>query len=158
MDEDIILLQPEDSALIVELFGELFGSFLPFPPEAVEYFNSSFSEDNLLKLCERSGSLVAGIKREGELAAFLLSTAPEGGVTTIVWLVVSPKWQKMGLGEKLFKAACEYYRTRGVHKLKLTAPTLKAVEFYKRIGMTQEGFHPSHWWRMDFWSLGLSLN
>lgn len=155
--DDMSLLKPEDSSAVLALFDQLYGAYLPFPPDGVAYFNSTFTSDNLLKICERPGAILKGIWRNDELVAFLQGAPPEGGVGTIVWLVVSPNWQKMGLGEKLFACACKHYREIGAHKLKLTAPTDKAVNFYKRIGMTQEGFHPSHWWKMDFWSLGITL-
>jgi ribosomal protein S18 acetylase RimI-like enzyme len=157
MAENIVSLEPSDSRLIIDLFGNLFGKDLPFPPEAVDYFNRSFSKESLIQSSNRSGSLLLGIKYENELAAFVQGSPPEGGVGTIIWLVVSPKLQGCGLGEKLFTAACSHYRSINTHKLKLTAPSSRAVAFYKRIGMREEGFHPAHWWHMDFWSLGFNL-
>ena len=157
MVDNIVAIRPENSPLVVDFFGKLFGSSLPFPPEAVQYFIASFSAKNISLAEKRPGSLLVGIKRDNALAAFVMGTPPEGGVATIVWLVVSPEWQKTGLGEKLFVAACEHYKGCGAHKVKLTAPTTRAVNFYEKMGMTQEGFHPDHWWKMDFWSLGMNL-
>ena len=94
---------------------------------------------------------------ETELAGVLLGSSPEGGVATIIWLMVDRRYQRRGFGSTLFKYACRLYREMGCHKIKLTVSQKNTIRFYEIQGMQVEGFHKNHWWKMDMWSLGKIL-
>ncbi len=86
-----------------------------------------------------------------------IGTPPQGGVGTILWLIVRPEYRNLKIGTQLFNVLCNEYKALGCHKVKLTATNQTAVDFYKSKGMIVEGFHPSHWWKMNFWSLAKFL-
>lgn len=102
-------------------------------------------------------NLFLGSRHNSSISGVLLCTRPEGGVATIIWLIVSPRHRGLGHGAALFHKACTWAKGCGGHKIKLTASSRKAVRFYEHLGMTVEGFHRSHWWKLDFWSLGMQV-
>ncbi len=105
-----------------------------------------------------SGSgLFLGCRTGVAITGVVLCSRPEGGVATIIWLIVGEAHQGAGQGVLLLQAACDWARRQGCHKIKLTASSPDAIRFYERNGMDVEGYHPSHWWSIDFWSLGMQL-
>ena len=130
---------------------------LGFPPEALEAYERRWTVGALLSQVEE-GTLILHQAHTGTtLAGVVLGTSPEGGVATMVWLLVERAFQNQGMGTALFVRACNDYRAMGAHKLKLTVSRSEALAFYAKQGMVLEGTHPQHWWQMDFWSLGLTL-
>lgn len=99
-------------------------------------------------LCAKDGEKIAGLTLGG---------VPEAGVATIVWLLVGGDYRGKGVGSDLFSVACGRYRSLGCHKIKLTTNSERAIKFYQKMGMAIEGVHPDHWWRINFWSLGMLL-
>ena len=87
----------------------------------------------------------------------LLATEGEGGVATVIWLIVDENHRSEGLGKRLMQTAASYYRGRGFHKIKLTVPGLRAKKFYQSIGMKEEGYMVDHWYHTNFWSMGWLL-
>ena len=126
-----------------------------FPQNALVYYKTIITEKSLLARYKDTVLLEA--RQDLELAGLIYGTGIEGGVGTIIWLLVVPKFQKLGIGGKLFNKACDIYKQNKGHKIKLTVPEKKTVEFYEKQGMNLEGFHPNHWWSMDIWSMGKNL-
>ena len=123
---------------------------LGFPKEASGFYLEQW------KARKREGVALEA-RTGGRIVGVLVGARPEGGVGTIVWLVTSPAFRNRGIGAEMFRRACGWYREMGCHKLKLMAPVKKAVQFYEKQGMRIEGYHPRHWWDMDFWSLGKKI-
>ncbi|MEO9967590.1 MAG: GNAT family N-acetyltransferase [Reichenbachiella sp.] len=126
-----------------------------FPKEALAYYDSVYSQKQIELNLDRL--LILIVKEKNDIQGLLLGSSPEGGVGTIIWLLVKPTVQKSGLGALLFESAMDEYRQRGCHKVKLTVPKKEVVSFYEKQGMKLEGFHPNHWWNMDIWSMGINL-
>lgn len=126
-----------------------------FPKEAIDHYKKSLSasylRENLNKFI-----LLAAIM-DGEVIGVLYGTPQEGGVGTIVWLLVDPKYQKTGLGKNFFSLALKEYKKKGCHKLKLTVPKEEIIYFYTKQGMQLEGTHLNHWWNMTIWSMGITI-
>lgn len=102
-------------------------------------------------------SLFLGARTGGTITGVVLCNRPEGGVATIIWLITGKGQQGNGQGALLLQRACKWAKEQGCHKIKLTASSQRAIPFYERNGMEVEGYHPSHWWGIDFWSLGMRL-
>lgn len=90
---------------------------------------------------------------KNKLAGLVSGTAPEGGVGTIIWLMVDPEFQNNKIGSHLLHYAKEHYQHLGAHKLKLTVHDKRAASFYEREGLTVECLHQNHWWNLDFWEM-----
>jgi len=91
----------------------------------------------------------------GKALGLLFGAPPEStGVGTIIWLGVAAGQRGGGIGTQLMQAAFAAYRERGCHKVKIYTETEAAKAFYVGLGMEVEGFHPRHWWQVDFWALG----
>ncbi len=145
---------PKLSAIAHRAITEALGFF---PTNARDYYAKNLSAESLKKRLEESGALVLGAWGEGIAKGFMLCAPPEGNVGTIIWILVDAPARSTGIGKMLFEEACAHYRSIGCHKIKLTAPTEQARQFYLNLGMREEGFHPKHWWGVDFWSFGKDL-
>lgn len=149
---------PDEAVQISEFIAStLHSSFPMFSPLAKQSYADQWSAPRMRSLTERRDAVVFGAWKQGTLAGLVVGAPPEGGVGTVIWLLVGAQWQSMGLGQVLFTEACIRYTKLGCHKLKLTAPSTRAKKFYQRLSMSVEGFHPEHWWKADFWALGISL-
>lgn len=155
-----IVIQPveEPSADIWKLIYGVARNELRFPDRALAYFRETLVGEELERRV-REPNVPFFLARIGsELVGVAVGAKPEGGVGTIVWLIVSPDHRGEGIGTRLFAEIAETYRSLGCHKMKLTASTVQARTFYERMGMNVEGHLKKHWWGMDFWSLGMCFD
>lgn len=154
--------RPKDGPAMQALLDHVCAVSFQFPEAAMHEYRAMFYPETLAARLKQGRSVVLTAmqpdQRRNQLAGLLVGLPPEGGVGTIMWLLVAPESQGQGVGSALFHEACKRYREMGAHKIKLTAPNAQAVRFYERLGFHQEGFHPAHWWRQDFWALGLLLH
>jgi hypothetical protein len=127
------------------------------PQNAIDFYINQWSIDrinsqikNWLFLCAYSS--------DGRMCGIVLGTPVEGGVGTIIWVLVNKKFQKQQIGTNLFNESMIRYRNKGAHKIKLTVPDKDTVDFYLKQRMDLEGYHKNHWWGKDFYSMGLSIN
>lgn len=130
---------------------------LQFPDLAIKHFRTQITDEALILKNDDNNTPYFLACDGDQLAGVLLGTAIEGGVATITWLILAPEYRRQGIGKELFDKACAFYQKRGAHKIKLTASTISAVKFYKRIGMEEEGILFNHWWNIDFTSLAIQL-
>lgn len=130
---------------------------LAFPPHAMEHYNKKRTRDAFSRTLSDVQIPTLLAHETEEFIGTAIGAAPEGGVGSIIWLIVKQTHQGKGVGRELFTEMCTAFRTTGCHKIKLTAPSITALHFYEKMGMTVEGFHPNHWWGMDFWVLGKNL-
>jgi GNAT superfamily N-acetyltransferase len=149
----------DEGKLLADAFDRIAdGSFPSLPPEAIASYLEPWQEDMLRSRIRQSNDLLRVAWHEETTTGIVSGTAPEGGVATIIWLLVDAPSRGSGLGIHLSSAACsDYCRAHGAHGIKLTAPTEDARQFYELCGMRVEGFHPAHWWQAGFWSLGMAL-
>jgi len=160
MNNSFLIKSPtvEQVPAISSFFSEtLIHSFSEFSLPARKAYEAAFTEEALTHRIHQGQGLLLTAWQQDTLCGLVSGTEGEGGVATIIWLFVKPEYQQQGVGIALFKAACLAYKNKQCHKIKLTAHTLRAKDFYCKLGMGEEGFHPNHWWGLDFWSLGLSL-
>lgn len=147
-----------DIFAITQLFNEILDTSFPeYPPAAVTAFSKAWTEDALTKRLLANNDLLISAWQDDLPIGFVSGPPPEGGVGTVVWLLVKEEMRGAKIGSTLFKMACEYYKSVDGHKVKLTASNQKARDFYHKIGMTEEGFHSKHWWGADFWSFGIQI-
>lgn len=158
-DFKIELATIEDAEDLRRFFhSNLLASFSFFPVEAQNFYLEPWGSERLKKRISEKREMFYLAHRDRSLVGIVAGTPAEGGVATIIWLLTSPDAQGKGIGTKLFEKACHHYRESGCHKIKLTAPSETAKDFYLYLGMKQEGFHPNHWWNCDFYSLGFELS
>ncbi|MGE0932120.1 GNAT family N-acetyltransferase [Peijinzhouia sedimentorum] len=149
-------LTADSAGQFLEKLNQLIMETVNMPIKAKHHFQNQWTEASLT--AQIGNWIFLSAKNEqDEISGLLLGTPCEGGVGTIVWVLVESKKQKMGLGKQLFDKAVDIYKEKGAHKIKLTVPEEKTVEFYKKQGMRLEGHHPNHWWNHEFWSMGLIL-
>ncbi|WP_026167601.1 GNAT family N-acetyltransferase [Desulfovibrio oxyclinae] len=147
----------DDSERLCSLMKNSCRTNFNFPEQAIAGYAQLFETNNFTSFLERERAAVWVAVFDEMVCGFLLALPPEGGVSTVLWLLVDQSFQARGIGSMLFDQCVDFYKKHGVHKIKLTAPSEDAVAFYKRIGFQVEGFHPHHWWGKDFWSLGYNL-
>lgn len=157
MNMSISTITKEDAHLVWPIVARIAAKDLGFSEEILLHYRAILTDDELVRRSEDKRHLLLAARKDGEMAGVLIGMPPEGGVATIMWLIVSARCRGEGVGKSLFEAGCSHFRTMGCHKVKLTAPTIEAVHFYEKQGMVQEGFHPNHWWHLNFWSLGKVL-
>lgn len=133
-------------------------SFPTFPADALEAYRKPWTQSVVLSRLTHRQDILLVATVDDEIIGLISGAAPEGGVGTIIWLFVDPRWRGRNAGRALYEAACGVYRELGAHKVKLTAPSEIAKRFYESCGMRVEGFHPHHWYNMDFYSLGAPLD
>ena len=157
MQIERLFLNSSNAPDVWGLISEVASLDLSFPAKALGYFGKMFDVSSG-ELNEKTQPPMFIAKEGLGINGVLVGAGVEGGVGTIIWLVVSPVCRGKGIGKALFERACDEYRSLGAHKVKLTVPTQEAVKFYENMGMEVEGYHPAHWWGLDFWSLGKLLN
>lgn len=126
-----------------------------FPHSARRQFVSKYNPDEFLK--HKDSWVYIYLQDDEDIKGVILGSPIEGGVGTIIWLLVDEKYRNNQIGKQLLENAEETYRKNGAHKIKLTVPNLKAKNFYLKNGWIQEGEHPNHWWKINFWSMAKSL-
>ncbi|HIA01924.1 MAG TPA: GNAT family N-acetyltransferase [Myxococcales bacterium] len=132
--------------------------FSSFTDEARANYIDTWSRDQLRQQVSNGDKLSLTASQDGKLQGIVVGNTPEAGVATIIWLLVKSPYQSLGVGALLFEHACRLYQEQGLHKVKLTASNKRARDFYVSQGMQEEGFHPQHWWKIDFWVLGKLLD
>lgn len=153
-----IIIQPISSKQDVwKLISDIARKELHFSSPMLRYFRNLFSNDIICHKLAHNTLIGYSAAMNNQLAGCLLGTFPEGGVGTIIWLIVDSPFQSLGIGRKLFRKVYDVYKKLGCHKIKLTTNNEKSISFYEKCGMTVEGFHPHHWWGKDFWSLGIQI-
>jgi len=137
---------------------ELDQTFPEFSPLAKQAYAAQWGEKQLQSRVHLGRDLLAIVRLENSIKGIVSGTSPEGGVGTIVWLLVAQNARGLGIGKKLLNYAKQYYVSQGCHKIKLTSPSQSANNFYKKQGMILEGYHPHHWYHTDFWAFGQLLS
>ncbi len=151
-------LRIEEAGRACEVFARIVTTGFPeFPPEAVTDYLAPWTADKIAARIKSGEGVLLGFFKGSELVGLVSGTAVEGGVGTIFWLLVAEEGRGSGAGRALFDAACAAYRAMGAHKIKLTAPTESAQNFYNHMGMLEEGYHANHWYHLDFCAMGLEL-
>jgi ribosomal protein S18 acetylase RimI-like enzyme len=157
---EIVCRRPnaDEAEALCSLIGQILAtSFDTFPQEAVREYLKPWTRDAVISRLERGHDVLIAAYVGDEVIGLVSGTALEGGVGTVVWLLVDTRWRGRKAGQTLYEAACRGYRELGAHKMKLTAPSERAKRFYLSCGMSVEGFHPRHWYQLDFFSLGVIL-
>jgi GNAT superfamily N-acetyltransferase len=153
-------LVPADASSIRALYLALLGgTFTNFSVQAIESYTADWTPELIADRATAGRFVMHGAFNDEAQAVGLLFGAPPEitGVGTIIWLGIGDGLRGTGLGTRLMQAAFEDYRARGCHKVKIYTETETARQFYEKLGMQVEGFHPRHWWQVDFWSLGMQL-
>lgn len=151
MEVDVLPVKDSEIDEVIQMITIVAKDELRFPEEALFEYNrpERISKNIIMSARDRENRSLLGV---------LACLPPEGGVMTILWLIVSPEYRKHGIGSILLDAACGIAINSGCHKIKLTTNSKEAVNFYKKKGMIIEGVLKNHWWHMDFWSMGKFLN
>ncbi len=148
----------EAKALCAFVRQAIAAGFPMFTAEAVESYLKPWTPDDVAARLQHGRDILIAALAGDEIVGVISGTAPEGGVGTVIWLLVDARWRGRNVGRALYDAACLAYCRLGAHKMKLTAPSESAKRFYERCGMHVEGFHPDHWYKLDFYSLGVLLD
>ena len=152
---EIVLLDKQDSNYFLQALNELVNENINLPKKAIDHYLSLWDVEKIKSV---SGQYVLIVAKENEkIIGLVLGTPPEGGVGTIIWVLVSQEYQKTGIGQQLMNKAIYTYKEKGAHKIKLTVPDEGTVKFYEKLGMIVEGHHVNHWWNHDFWAMGLII-
>lgn len=132
-------------------------SFPMLPLVAITSYSQAWSTARLSQRITAQNDLLCLAWDNDTPVGLVSGTPPEGGIGTIIWLLVDKSYRSHHIGTSLLNQACDYYRKLGCHKIKLTAPSQEAKNFYVGKGMIEEGFHKRHWYECDFWALGMYL-
>ncbi|HWQ31822.1 MAG TPA: GNAT family N-acetyltransferase [Blastocatellia bacterium] len=156
---EIRRIRAADASAIRALYLNLLHhTFNHFPPDGLEKYAADWTAPVIAARAEEGRFLMLGaFADDGEAVGLLFAAPPDSGVGTIIWLGIDEFHRGAGVGRRLMRAAFDAYRQQGCHKVKVYTETEAARDFYLRLGMALEGFHPRHWWQVDFWSLGGEL-
>ncbi len=157
MSFEIIPLKIGETNIFCRALYSLWSKGLGFPEEALNHYKTIWKEDTFKKAVEKSTHVLLSAWEDEKIVGLLVGTPQEGGVGTIIWVLVADKYQRKGIGQSLFLEACRIYRDMKSHKVKLTVPQKETIQFYEKQGMQVEGFHLNHWWNMNVWSMGKIL-
>lgn len=152
----ILVQQIANIETFLSRYQDLIDTTIIMPTEAKEYYKHQWSKDRIIDQ-QSNWIFLEAIDEGGYIQGIVIGSPVEGGVGTIIWVLVDNDSQHRGIGSKLFKEAKKCFINKGAHKIKLTVPEEKTVEFYRKQGMILEGLHRNHWWNQDFWSMGLNL-
>lgn len=152
-------LTTNDTQAAADFFIEqLDGTFTnSFPVEAILKAKQGFGAEQIAEFIESESRVMLGAFNKGEVKGIMFGSHLNGGVASVIWIAVSSDLRGEGIGRQLMQLTFDTYQKLGAHKLVLYTETLAAKKFYERIGMTQEGFHPSHWWGVDHYCFGKQL-
>src|SRR6266545_747920 len=149
---------PEEAGAVCALIRRILMTDFPaFPPEAIDDYLAPWTPGAVTARLESGLDVIITALTGDELIGLVSGAAPEGGVGTVMWLLVDARWRGRRAGRALYDASCRAYRDLGAHKMKLTAPSERAKGFYEICGMRLEGVHPNHWYHATFFSLGVVL-
>ena len=87
------------------------------------------------------------------LVGFAVIDEPYGGVSFCRWLGVTKEYQKKGIGTKLIEMWIDLATRSGCHKVELAAQP-EAREFYKKIGLLEEGTREKSYFGIDQYVFG----
>lgn len=132
-------------------------NFTYFPQEAKAVYLKSLNIDNLKNKLITGNEIILLAESQSQICGFLFGGVPEGGIGTIIWLIVGSDYQGLGIGSLLLKSCITTYQGLNTHKVKLTVHDNRALKFYLREGFSIEGHHPNHWWGIDFYSLAYPI-
>ena len=157
MSVEILSLKPDEAGIFCDTLHRLSAKGLGFTEKALHHYWKSWTEDVVAEAAQHQRYVLLAAWQCKKMVGLLLGTPPEGGVGTIIWVLVAKELQCQGIGKCLLSEAFRRYRQMGVHKVKLTVPSKETVKFYKKQGMEVEGFHKDPWWHMDMWSMGKTI-
>ncbi|HKX28999.1 MAG TPA: N-acetyltransferase [Blastocatellia bacterium] len=151
--------KPADAGSLRAIYLNLLrNTFTNFPAEAVDRYAADWTAELIETRIASGNYLLLGAYEAAWTATGLLFGAPpESGVGTVIWLGVAAEARGRGIGGELMRECFAAYRRRGCHKVKVYAENEAAKKFYLKLGMDAEGFHPRHWFGLDFWSLGIQI-
>lgn len=154
--DNISYRRPEvgEAGVIQGFFDNMLATNFPtIPPQGLHAYKKSWTKQNILKRIRSNTDLLFLAWHKDKPIGLLSGSSPEGGVGTVIWMMVEEEHRNKKIGKRLLSYASQFYQGHGCHKIKLTAPSERAKDFYLKQGMVIEGVHPSHWWKIDFWSL-----
>lgn len=96
-------------------------------------------------------------KIDSVVVGLIIATKPEGGVGTILWLIVKKSHYKKGIGTILIKKIIKEYKNNKAHKIKVTTPIKVNINFYKKFNFEVECYLKKHWWKKNFWQLSRKI-
>lgn len=149
------LIKISEINIYLEKLNSWLKESLTFPEKAIRNYNNIWNKDFVISNLNKA--VFIGAWEKNQLIGLVLGTNIEGGVGTIVWVLVDSKFQEKGIGSALMKKTMNVYKNKGAHKVKLTVPNKDIVKFYEKQGMNKEGVFKNHWWNMDFWSMGKTI-
>jgi GNAT superfamily N-acetyltransferase len=147
-------LTPEDAPAAAQLLGDALAGMNELPEAARRDWSLRWNAGALLVFGGQPGTQVWTAGDPGRVDGLLIASAPEAGVVTVIWVLVAPRTRSKGIGAALMHACAEQARRSGAHKIRLTVPGARARQFYRRLGMTEEGHFRRHWYGADFWQMG----
>lgn len=155
---NIYKAMPSDAEHLIHFFNKnLVTSFPYFSNKARASYSEVFHPENIKQKIASNREIIYIAKTNTETKGLIFGSPPEGGIGTIIWLMVDAQHQGQGIGLCLLKKSIEIYQSLGTHKIKLTVHDKRALKFYLREGFVIEGHHLNHWWNLDFHSLALMI-
>lgn len=109
-------------------------------------FEKSWSENLLKSQLESKNSVTFLCLAGGEAAGFITLTKAFDELQIDI-LAVLPKFRRMGIADRLFKAVCEFSENNGINSLTLEvrASNIPAISLYKKHGFRQVGLRKKYY-------------
>src|SRR5258705_4668971 len=101
---EIIKVTQEDINVYLDILKQLIKTTINLPPPAITFFCNQWTEERISDNIDIWLYLMA--KDNNKTDGILLGAPVEGGVGTIIWVLVDKQSQNKGIGSLLFKEAC----------------------------------------------------
>lgn len=161
-DDDGVTVSPltaQSAPVVGSLYRAILAEAFPdLPGAAIDSYRDGWTAEVIAERAAAGWVMLAACARDGAPVGLCFGAPPEAGVGTVIWVLVADRARGLGVGARLVDAAAACYRERGAHKIKLTAPSTRARDFYLRNGFETEGLHRRHWFGADFWAMGRFLD
>ena len=135
---ELVRLSQERSAELAQLHAQSF-------PSGEAWDAAAFK-----RLLSQASTHAIGIEQGSQLAAFILVQfiRPEAEILT---LATAPRFQRLGLAQRIVHATEHELRTDGLEKwlLDVAADNHRAIAFYQKIGFQDDGRRPGYYKRLE---------
>lgn len=135
--------------------GSLKKDYPAFPKKGIDnLLDYSLSKKILKKRFQQGKKKIFLARLKNKLIGYLMASIEPGGVSSLNWIAVLPKWRRQGIGKKLMAVWGEETVASGIHKLNISVTNRENIRFYQHLGFRLEGVRRADYWGKDRYLLG----
>lgn len=151
----VLSITESDVDIFWKLFAEILLTQFPGYSQNVQSFmlEKMYTRNSFIYWLQNSIKTVLLAYANDQPVGFMVIDEPYGGVSFCRWLGIKKRYQKKGIGTILIQQWLDMAHELGCHKVEVASQPA-AREFYKRIGLTEEGFRKCSYFGIDQYAFG----